>query len=327
MASTSTFRAIDIGYRNMKFTINELGHSKLIPSLAPRADHHRERARLYRARNTVEVWVDNEPYEVGPDTTLFDDTPILHADYIEMPQYRALLYGALDAMRLSRIDLLVTGLPVHLHETRWRRLKQLVVGMHTIRPGVQVEIHDAVIAIQPLGGLLAYIRERGLGSEADSKTFLFVDPGYYSFDWTVTKGMQEVPGLSGSVECGVSEYLKSIETQLNTVLGETHSNLRRVDEGLLRGSFRIRGREIDLAPYRTHAAAVCQRAVGAIRNQIGAGHQIDEIVLAGGGATYFLPALREAYPGHQIHTVSDPVFANLRGFQIIGEVFHRRKVA
>lgn len=327
MASPSTFRAIDIGYRNMKFTIDDGGQSRLIPSLAPRADHHRERARLYRSRDTVEVWVDGDPYEVGPDATLFDDTPILHADYIEMPQYRALLYGALNAMRLSRIDLLVTGLPVHLHETRWRRLKKLVVGVHTIRPGVQVEIRDAVIAIQPLGGLLAYIRERGLRSEADSKTFLFVDPGYYSFDWTVTTGMQEVPGLSGSVECGVAEYLKSIEAELNTALGETHSNLRRIDDGLLRASFRIKGREIDLEPYRAQATAVCRRAVGAMRNQIGAGHQIDEIVLAGGGAAYFLPALREAYPGHQIQTVSDPVFANLRGYHLIGEVFHRRRAA
>lgn len=324
MSSTSIFRAADIGYRNTRFTVDELGHTKLLPSIAPRADLHRARAHLYRARDTVEVWVDGEAYEVGRDATLFDETPVLHADYIETPQYRALLYAALDAMRVPRIDLFVTGLPVHLYESQFRRLQQIVVGVHTIRPGIQVEITKAMIAIQPLGALLAYLRERGEWSEAENKTFLLVDPGYYTFDWTVTKGMQEVPGSSGSVECGVSEYLKSIEAQLNAALGETHSNLRRIDEALLHGRFRIRGNDIDLSSYRTQADAVCHRAVGAMRNQIGAGHRIDEIVLAGGGASYFLPALRAAFPKHAIREVSNPVFANVRGFHIIGEVFHRK---
>jgi hypothetical protein len=48
---------------------------------------------------TIEVHVDNLVYQVGPDTTLFREVPVLPAEYIENPQYRALLYGALSAVQ------------------------------------------------------------------------------------------------------------------------------------------------------------------------------------------------------------------------------------
>jgi plasmid segregation protein ParM len=133
--------------------------------------------------------------------------------------------------------------------------------------------------------------------------------------------------LSGSVECGVSEYLKSIEAQLNWQWGESYSNLRRLDEGLRQGHFRLKGRTIDLEPYRVQADGVVSRALRALRNKVGAGQEIDEIVLVGGGGPFFLAGLKAAFPEHPLHQVQDPVFANVRGFQLIGEALRKRKAA
>lgn len=324
MPSKAVVRAIDVGYGTTKFTTDDSLNCAIFPSLAPHADLHRDRARLYRDRRTSEVWVDGLAYEVGPDSTLFSDTPVLHGDYTTTPQYRALLYGALEAMRLERVDLLMTGLPVRMHRAGSERLKRLLVGTHCIRPGRIVEVIQAMVVMQPLGGFLAYSHERGGWSIAREQQYLLVDPGYFTFDWMVTRGMMEVPGLSNSVECGMSEYLRVIEDHLNHDLGTTYSNPRKIDESLRRGTFRLHGQRVNLQPYRERADTVPRRAVDVLRNHVGSGADIDEIVLVGGGAPFFAAALSEAFPRHTIRPVADPILANVRGFQLIGNVLSER---
>lgn len=325
MKTSPIVRAIDIGYGNTKFIIDDHRTCRIMPSLAPRADAHRARTTLMRDRRTSVVMVDGKAYEVGEDAGLFlSSASVLHRDYIETPEYRALLYGALDAMQAPKLDLLVTGLPVHLHESRWERLKSLLVGVHEIRPGVAVEIRDAAVVIQPLGGFVAHSHERGEWRTHADDTYLIVDLGFFTVDWMVTRGLKELPGLSDSVECGVSQYVKCIEEQLSVQLGDAHTNLKRLDEGLRQGRLRIKGRPVSLEPFHREAQVVVDRAVSALRNRVGAAQEVDQIIVVGGGAPYFVAGLRAAFPEHPIATVSDPVCANVRGFQLIGELYQRR---
>ena len=328
MPSPFVVRSVDVGHRNTKIIVDDQRTCRIIPSLAPRADAHRARTTFMRDRRTSVVFVDGKTYEVGEDAGLFlTSAPVLHRDYIETPEYRALLYGALDVMRLSKIDLLVTGLPVHLYESRWRRLKELLVGVHQIRPDVSVEVCDAAVVIQPLGGFVAHSYQQGDWREHANETFLIFDPGFFTVDWMVTHGLKELPGLSDSVECGVSEYLRCIEQHVSAQIGDAYSSLTRIDQGLRNGRFRVRGRTVNLEPFHREAQVVVDRAVGALRNRVGAAHDIDQIVVVGGGAPYFVPGLRRAFPDHPIHAVSDPVCANVRGFQLIGELFGKRAAA
>lgn len=319
--SAPIVRAIDIGYGNVKLTVNDEGEARAFPSLAPRAQVQRSPGGLGRARRTSQVWVDGQVFEVGPDTVLFSDIPVLHADYTETAEYRALLYGALEMMQVEQIDLLVTGLPVHLHDTRAARLKQLLKGEHNLRPGLTVKVMQAAVVMQPLGGFVAHVHAvRGDWLRSQERTYLLIDPGFFSFDWMVTRGMQEVPGLSGSVAGAVAECLRCIEEALNRGLGEAYSNLRRLDAGLRSGQFRFKGQCIDLEPYREYAQPVVDSALRALRNRVGAGEEIDEIVLAGGGAPYFLAGVRASFPQHPLQMVHEPMLANVRGFQIIGKI-------
>lgn len=326
MPSASFIRAIDIGYGNTKFTIDDQRNCRVMPSLAPRADMHRARAELMRERRTSRVVVDGRSYEVGEDAGLFlSNVPVLHRDYTHTPEYRALLYGALEAMHTPCVDLLVTGLPVHLYESRWKRLKSLLVGVHHIRAGLTVEIREAAVVVQPLGGFVAHSHERGNWGEHCKETFLLIDLGYYTIDWMVMRGLTELPNLSDSIECGVSHYVQRIEEQLSIQIGDRHANLKRIDEALRVGRLRIRGRDVSLETFHREAQSVVDRAVAALRNKVGpAFDEIDQIIVVGGGAPYFLSGLRAAFPEHPMHTVSDPVCANVRGFQLIGELLHHR---
>ena len=48
---------------------------------------------------------------------------------------------------------------------------------------------------------------------------------------------------------------------------------------------------------------------------------ITNIILAGGGADFFLDVLESKFRNHEIITTKDPVFANVRGFQRAGQQF------
>jgi len=54
---------------------------------------------------------------------------------------------------------------------------------------------------------------------------------------------------------------------------------------------------------------------------------IENIILVGGGAHLFMPAIKEHFPNHEIAMADDPVFANVRGFHVAGEIFSRRNAA
>lgn len=327
-ASARVYRAVDIGYRNTKIIVDDKGTCRVIPSLAPAADRHRTRSTLMRDRRTCVVYVDGKAFEVGEDAGLFLSTAsVLHRDYIETAEYRALFYGALEAMQTPTIDLLVTGLPVHLYESRWERLKALLRGRHEIRPGVIIEVRDVAITIQPLGSLIAFHHEQGGWRNHGESTFLVIDPGYFTFDWLVTEGLKELPGLSGSVECAMSEYVRHIGEQLSASVADVHADLARIDEGLRRGNFRLNGQGIDLATFQAAAEHAVDRAIGALRNRVGNGEIIDQIIVGGGGTPYFVPGLKRAFPKHSLQVLEDPVCANVRGFQLIAQMLGRRIAA
>jgi len=319
-------RAIDIGYGRTKFTKSAGGACDSFPSLAPRAELRRSDSHAITGRRTVEVWVDGTPYEVGPDTRLFTgEVPVLHENYIETPEYRALLYGALDAMQLDRIDLLVTGLPVHQYGSHAARLKELLTGIHTIRPGSAVEILDVKVAIQPIGGLIAYAHEVADWGRQKERTYLLIDPGYFTFDWILSRGLHEIPGTSGSIPGGVSQYLTCVQSELSRMSGLYCPDLAKIDIGLREGQFRTWGREIDLQPFRARAESVIERAIRALCNRVGVSQHIDQIVLVGGGSDYFLPALRRTFPDRDIHVVKEPAFANVRGFHLFGKLLSAKQ--
>jgi plasmid segregation protein ParM len=79
--------------------------------------------------------------------------------------------------------------------------------------------------------------------------------------------------------------------------------------------------------HRPLAESVAQQAVSTMRQWIETPESLQNIVLVGGGAFLFKKAVSAAFPKHRIHEVKEPLFANVRGFQIAGQNYAATSMA
>ena len=72
---------------------------------------------------------------------------------------------------------------------------------------------------------------------------------------------------------------------------------------------------------------VAQQAVSSMMEWIESPHSLQNIILVGGGAFLFRKPVKAAFPKHRIHEVKEPLFANVRGFQLAGQNYARSVMA
>lgn len=321
-------RAVDVGYRNTKFTLGRAQdgtlRTMLIPSLATPADLGADLGtNVVARRNTVLVTADGIRFEVGPDVALamgLNENPVLHAQYSDTPEHLALLRAAMHYMEVSEIDLLVVGLPVARLAIHKAALTRRLIGVHPAGNGRNVLVKDVRVLPQPIGGFLYHVSCQPDARELQRDTTLIIDPGFLTVDWVVAQGLQPIGKRSGHHDSGVSAVLARMAAAISRDYRLDYKDLRALDHGVRSGQFRLFGEPVALEPYLADAsAAVMNIAVNALASSAGDARDIDAIVLVGGGAALFLPAIQRRYPRHTIHVVEDPVFANVRGFHIAGE--------
>jgi plasmid segregation protein ParM len=99
-----------------------------------------------------------------------------------------------------------------------------------------------------------------------------------------------------------------------------------IDDALRLGTpARFFGKDFDLTPFLGLGKEKARQFVSALASKVGVPNDIDNILLSGGGASFFLEALQERFPRHQITFADEPVFANVRGFQRAGEQWARQR--
>jgi len=81
---------------------------------------------------------------------------------------------------------------------------------------------------------------------------------------------------------------------------------------------RIFQKSYDIKPMDKLVREVADQAVSAMVQHIDNSHAFENIILVGGGAFMFKRAVKKAFPRHTIHEVRDPLYANVRGFQLAG---------
>jgi plasmid segregation protein ParM len=72
---------------------------------------------------------------------------------------------------------------------------------------------------------------------------------------------------------------------------------------------------------------VTEQAVSSMKEWIESPHSLQNIILVGGGAFLFRKAVKSAFPRHRILEIKEPVFANVRGFQLAGMTYARTVLA
>lgn len=323
-------RALDVGFGNTKFTTSDSRDGfvcRVFPSLAFYGGGDRTDG-LGGKRKTVVVPVNGLNYEVGPDVELAADryrSRHLHDEYTDTDEYRALCAGAIAMMKVEAIDLLVVGLPVAQYQARRASLQRSLTGPIPVGQGRTVEIRRVLAVAQPQGALIDFATREGGDALAKGRS-LVVDVGSRTFDWLVTRGMKVVTNMSSSVTRGVSDIHRALAKCLSDRMGVGFNHYEAIDEAL-RSNRKLRAyqKEYDLREFDRLVQTIADDAVLAIIQQMDSTHDVENIVLVGGGAFLFQKAIKRRFPLHRIRAVDESIFANVRGFQLIGEQYAAEK--
>ncbi|WP_454906694.1 ParM/StbA family protein [Variovorax gossypii] len=292
------------------------------------------------ALNRVVVEVDGRHFFVGPEATLGDGARILDPNFIERPEYRALIAGALHYfMRATghvsqSVDALVLGLPVSAFATKRAALKAVGGRVHRVpvpkalqgrtgRDTIDLVAKKVIVVPQPYGGLRFALNE-ALSHQAgdlfvgDDEVNLVIDPGFNTFDWFVAQGMEPQLEISGSFPGGVSQIVREVAHAAGMSLGVGDLNFVTTERALASGVLTHGGQRIDFTPYRTVALSAAQRVVDEFLlafNFEGIG--VNRVILAGGGAMHYLQPLRDRLPGFDVQVQADSVMSNARGYWLV----------
>lgn len=326
-------RAVDVGSGNTKFVTAAAGtdiRCVSFPSLAyPSSDDSPSWPASERKR-TVCIPIGLLFYEVGPDVSLAADTfraKQLHDEYTETPEYMALLRGALSMMKVSRIDLLVVGLPVALFAVKKAALEKAMTGRHDIGGGKSVTVCKALAVAQPQGALVHYASEHQKMATIGNEQSLIIDPGSRTFDWLVARGMRLVQKQSYSFNRGMSDVLRLLAAEITKDIGSPYRDYDAIDVALRTGKQPvIFQKPYDMKRLLPLAETVAEQAVSTMKEWVEAPHSLQNIILVGGGAFLFRKAVKAAFPKHRIHEVKEPMFANVRGFQLAGQNYASSKM-
>ena len=324
-------RAIDVGFGNTKYVAAsaggqvDCGH---FPSLAYFAHDEEPVDSMGGKRRTIQVPLDGLFYEVGPDVEFAADrfrSRQLHDGYTETAEYRAFTIGALHYMKVERIDLLVVGLPVSQYMTRRAALQKAMTGTFDAGRKRRIVVKRALVVPQPQGALYWSATQHASVASPKCKT-LVMDVGSRTFDWLVTRGMRVVPNMSDSVARGVSDILRHIADSVGAKIKEDFRDLDAVDLALRSGRIlRLYQQDHDLKKFEPAIHKIADQALNFVLARLDGPQDIEHIILVGGGAHLYAKAIKRRFPKHKIIEVADPMYANVRGFQLLGEQYVRER--
>jgi plasmid segregation protein ParM len=319
--------AIDVGYGNTKYVRSIEGgqiRCAQFPSVAAISDEGAKRDAIGGRRKTVALAIDSLIYEVGPDVHLVagngPQAQNMDDNYCERPEYLALVRGALSMMDIGNsLDLLVVGLPVATFKFKRAILERRLRGEHDIGDGQRVIVDRVKVVAQPLGALVQFGAIQRRLAQIKRERTLIVDSGSRTFDWLVTQGLRVVEARSHSINRGMHDVVRKLAERIGRAEGIEITDFDRIDVALrTRTKPKINGQEHDLAPHMKAAQAITAEAVGELKGYVGNGHDIDNIVVVGGGAVFFAEAIKKEFPKRELQLLAEPMFANVKGFQLAG---------
>lgn len=326
--------AVDVGYGNTKLVWGphqDLSCEIHFPSIAHTVVRKTDHLDVLESMERIGIVVGGTQFLVGPEAFEAGGVPILDTNFVARPQYLALLRGAIYyMMRKSgvvhrHIDGLVVGLPISNFGQHKDALTKLASGIHIIPtppgmvdihgPNIEVIIDKVLVLPQPIGALRAHAGSVSSIADANS-TNLIIDPGYNTFDWLMARGMRADIERSGSFEGGVAHILRSVSNQAGKHLGFGAIDLKECEMALEKGEVVVKSKKYPFTEYRDIAESAADAVVDRFLNQLDRTRRFDQIVMTGGGAKYYVNALRRQFPDYKILVDDDSIMTNARGFYL-----------
>ena len=343
-------RAVDVGYFSTKLTLSRKGQPQwgqipamLFPSMAPRQSTGGPHGSVHNQRDGVQIKIDESIYFVGRDALTsssgVEPREVL-ANYCMTDKYLALTRGALhyiaeDVSPAGDVVIrnLVIGLPLTTYSKHAADLTAKFTGDHVLPladgSGSRTVTVEAVnVVAQPQGAITNY----GTLNKTNFRetNALVVDAGGGTLDWYVIRGGRSNWERSGAhpksmLACAYA-VADAIDPQWRTLLGIVD----RIDQAIRDGapSFKARGIDYDLSQYHSNIVAVLKESAEVMLSRVGTLEDVDLILFTGGGAKVFFDYFRNIYPEYSalMKVDNDPVFSNVRGFHLLGEVFSSKRV-
>jgi len=339
-------RAIDVGYFSTKLTLGRksVGNSNLIatamfPSLAPRLPAGLSpQTALQSKPDGAVVNVDEVNYFAGRDAILFSsgcEPREVLSDYCQTAKYMALLRGALhyineDAGGCSELVIrhLVLGLPLNTFGQHKDMLSSRVQGEHLLPDARaagamrRVTIERASVIVQPQGALVNYGVDH-------SKVFkqgwvLVVDAGGGTLDWYVARGRLPNWQRSGAYSKSMLACAYAVADRINPSWRDNFEIIERIDKAIREGapSFTTAGETYHISQYASAIESVLKESTDKMEAKLGSLDNLDMILFTGGGARVFHDYMSKRYGKlAKIMCVDeDPVFSNVKGFHLAGEI-------
>jgi len=250
----------------------------------------------------------------------------LHKDYPSSQAYQALFHASLLQVGVPVIDRLVTGLPVsQYYDQKYRQaLQKRLTGKHDVAPDTTVEVKEVIIMPQPVGGYLHFISTNKQASAADDSVLAIVDPGFFSFDWTIFEHGDLLEHQGGTDLAAVSSIFEEAGKLLRSAhnIGDTvpmsrlEANMREGRDKMHIGRKRVStAKQISEAANKVADDAFAALKLSARRHDV----NLNLMHLVGGGAALYEEAAHRHFPDCAISVDSEPVLANAYGFYTYGE--------
>ncbi len=351
-AAFPVVRAIDVGFGQVKLSLrvgSDVGFARF-PSMAIPADGSAVRALGTRRRDTFDVPVRGAQYEVGRDVGLAHAGGNFGRDvtdeFYRGAIYEALTKGALRYMHEagdSQIDVLVLGLPVNQYNDAKRRdyLRTTFEGAIEVGDGKSVFVRRVMVQAQPVGGYAAIdehlnqlnttiagiggaLAPLASGDELEDLAVLMVDPGEHTLDWLLVQQGAINPRASGAAsDAGRHRVVHAVQDALAAQIGRPlgPSVMPRIDDALRLGTpVKLSGVAHDLHQFEPVVVSVIDDSINRMIDGLRDAHEIiDLIVLVGGHPQHYRDLLAKRFPAIPVFVMPDPLYANVRGFQMIGE--------
>ena len=265
------------------------------------------------------VQVNGQPWVVGEQAAL-TGTGVDRAVFTNWgtsPAYAALRQSGMDRLAEEGLGpwVLMLGMPVaQFHDQRYRQ--QLIAswqGKHETPHGTFVV--DRVGATpEPLGAFWHYVLTTPSGFDrVQENQVMIVDLGYFTTDLNAVNRMVLNTGIGGSINRGTRDIYRSIANTLRETHSITCTELEIEMAVLGKWPIRVRGTKLDLESCLMSAARpLVGELTRWIRDQADVARGL--ILVAGGGASYMTPALRESFPVAEIIQLPHPQQANAKGY-------------
>ncbi len=348
--------AVDVGYFSTKYTSGRAANRQSseivvgsIPSICPRVTGEATATAGMSSLAGVVVTVNEVPHFVGPDASLRSSGREARAvldDYARSDAYKALFLGALHYIcraalpadskaTVIEIKRLVVGLPLNTLFAQTEALRTMVEGAHTIpalpygNQELQVVVRSCTVVAQPQGAMISHGAMSGNAQAFFKQNILVLDIGGGTFDWYLSHGKKALVERCGAYPKGMLECAFAVCDRIDRTLRDDPIIVSRVDEALRENSdtVMISGEPVNIAMHRATVNAILRECLTRMLDSVKSLKSVDLILFAGGGGQRLLEVMTEMHPTRaaSMKLVPDPVFSNVRGFHMLGELMNNAK--